>query len=98
MSTDKKGYVYILFNKCNGRLYIGVTSDLVKRVYEHKNGFVEGFTNKYETDRLGYHEMHDSIIAAIELEKRIKGESRKKKLELIEAMNPEWRDLYEGIV
>jgi len=98
MNTDKKGYIYILFNKRNGTLYTGVTSDLVKRVYEHKNGFVEGFTNKYEIDKLGYYEMHDSIVSAIQREKQIKGGSRKKKLELIEEMNPEWKDLYDGIV
>ena len=96
---DKKpGYVYILFNKRNGTLYTGVTSNLIKRVYEHKDKLVEGFTNKYGVDKLGYYEVHSSIISAIEQEKKIKGGSRKKKLELIENMNPEWDDLYESII
>ena len=98
MRGDKKGYVYILFNKRNGTLYTGVTSDLVKRVYEHKKGFVKGFTKRYEVDKLGYYEISDSIVSAIEREKQIKGGSRKKKLELIESMNPEWEDLYETIL
>ena len=98
MNNEKQGYVYILFNKRNGTLYTGVTSNLVKRVYEHKSKLNEGFTSKYVVDKLGYYEVHSSIISAIEREKRIKGGSRKKKLALIEGMNPEWKDLYEIIV
>ncbi len=91
-------YVYILFNKRNGTLYVGVTSDLVKRVYEHKNKFVQGFTSKYGVDKLGYYEIYDNIALAIEREKKLKGASRRKKLELIEIHNPEWLDLYYEIV
>ena len=94
----KQGYVYILFNKRNGTLYTGVTSNLIKRVYEHKNKLAEGFTSKYDVDKLGYYEIHNSIVSAIAREKQIKGGSRKKKLELIENMNPEWNDLYESII
>jgi len=95
---EKNGFVYILFNKKNGTLYTGVTSDIVKRVYEHKNKLVEGFSSKYGTDKLGYYEMCDSIVSAIEREKQIKGGSRKSKLELIEGLNPGWEDLYDSIV
>jgi putative endonuclease len=98
MKSDKKGYVYILFNKRNGTLYTGVTSNLVKRVYEHKNKMFAGFSSKYGIDKLGYYEINNSIIAAIEREKQIKGGSRKKKLALIESINPEWKDLYESII
>ena len=94
----KCGYVYILFNKKNGTLYTGVTSDIIKRVFEHKNKLVEGFTTKYKVDQLGYYEQHDSIVSAIEREKRIKGGSRKSKLVLIESMNPNWEDLYDSII
>lgn len=96
--NNKNGYVYIMFNKRNGTLYVGVTSDLVKRVYEHKNKFVEGFSKKYGTDKLGYYEMTDSILSAIEREKFIKGKKRQYKLELIETFNPEWNDLYDDII
>jgi putative endonuclease len=98
MEISKKGYVYILFNKRNGTLYTGVTSNLIKRVYEHKNKVTQGFTAKYDVDKLGYYEIYNSIISAIEREKQIKGGSRKKKLILIESMNPEWNDLYDSIV
>ena len=94
----KQGYVYILFNKRNGTLYTGVTSDLVKRIHEHKHKFLQSFTSKYNIDKLGYYETHTSIASAIEREKKIKSGSRKKKLELIESMNPEWIDLYEDIL
>ena len=87
-----------MFNKRNGTLYVGVTSDLIKRVYEHKNKFVEGFSKKYETDKLGYYEMTDSILSAIEREKFIKGKKRQYKLDLIETFNPEWNDLYDDII
>ena len=98
MENKGQGYVYILFSKRNGTLYTGVTSNLIKRVYEHKNKLTEGFTSKYVVDKLGYYEVHGSIVSAIEREKQIKGGSRKKKLELIENMNPEWNDLYELII
>jgi len=93
----KRGYVYILFSKRNGTLYTGVTSNLVKRVYEHKSKVTEGFTSKYTVDKLGYYEEHGTVIAAIEREKQIKAGSRAKKLALIEGMNPEWNDLYDKI-
>lgn len=92
------GYTYILFNKRNGTLYIGVTSNLVKRVYEHKNKLVDGFTKKYNIDKLGYYEIFEDIEEAIIREKKLKGASRKKKLELIEMNNPEWLDLYDEII
>ena len=98
MKYDKKGYVYILFNKKNGTLYTGVTSDLVRRIYKHKQKMSEGFSSKYGIDKLGYYEVSESIISAIEREKQIKGGSRKKKLGLIESVNPEWKDLYETIL
>lgn len=92
------GYVYILFNKRNGTLYTGVTSDLVKRVYEHKSKFVDGFTKKYGVDKLGYYEVFDDIEEAIKREKAIKGGSRAKKIKMIESVNPAWNDLYERII
>ena len=92
------GYTYILFNKRNGTLYIGVTSNLVKRVYEHKNKLADGFTKKYNIDKLGYYEIFDDIEEAIIKEKKLKGASRKKKLELIEMNNPNWLDLYYEII
>ena len=92
------GYTYILFNKRNGTLYIGVTSNLVKRLYEHKNKLIDGFTKKYNIDKLGYYEIFDDIEEAIIREKKLKGASRKKKLELIEMNNPSWLDLYYEII
>jgi len=98
MRGEKNGYVYILFNRQNGTLYTGVTSDLVRRVYEHKSKAAEGFANQYGVDKLGYYEVHGSIISAIEREKQIKSGSRESKLALIEGMNPEWADLYDSII
>ena len=95
---NKKGYIYILFNKKNGTLYVGVTSDLIKRIYEHKNKIIDGFTKKYAIDKLGYYEIYEDIESAIQREKQIKSGSRKKKIELIETMNPDWNDLYHQIV
>lgn len=94
----KKGYVYILFSKRNGTLYVGVTSNLVKRIYEHKNKQVDGFTKKYNVDKLGYYEICDDIEIAINREKKIKKYSRKQKLDLIEINNPNWVDLYKEII
>jgi putative endonuclease len=98
MKESKKGYVYITFNKRNGTLYTGVTSDLLKRIYEHKEGLVEGFSKKYETNKLGYYEIYASIVEAVEREKQIKKRSRKYKLGLIELKNPNWIDLYSTII
>ena len=95
---QKQSFVYILFNKSDGVLYTGVTSDLVKRVFEHKSKVIKGFTQKYNVDKLGYYEIFEDIEQAILREKQIKAGSRKKKIELIESINPEWRDLYEDIL
>jgi putative endonuclease len=98
MYESKRGYVYILFNKRNGTLYTGVTSDLVRRIYEHKNKVCESFSCKYDVNKLGYYEIHDTVVLAIGREKQIKGGSREKKLALIESMNSEWKDLYYAIL
>ncbi len=94
----KQGYVYIMANKPQGTLYIGVTSDIIKRVYEHKNDFVDGFTRKYELKSLVYYEVFDEIAEAIKREKQLKEWQRKWKIELIEKQNPKWEDLYETIL
>ena len=90
-------FTYYLAKK-NGTLYIGVTSDLVKRVWQHKNKMVEGFTKRYNVEKLGYYEIYDDIEKAIEREKSLKKFVRKKKLDLIEKYNPEWIDLYYEII
>jgi len=91
-------YVYIMTNKYNTVLYVGVTNDLVRRVYEHRNKLVKGFTAKYNIVKLVYYEIHEDIKEAIKREKQIKGWLRAKKEELIKTMNPSWKDLYEKIV
>lgn len=91
-------YVYILFNKKNGTLYIGVTSNLIKRIYEHKNKLADGFTKKYDVNKLGYYEICDDITTAIKREKQLKAGNRRKKIDLIEKNNPEWNDLYHEIL
>jgi putative endonuclease len=96
--VEKLPCVYILASKRNGTLYTGVTSDLVKRVYEHKNGLANGFTKKYRVHHLVYFELHEDMNAAISREKQIKKWNRAWKLELIETNNPEWKDLYEDII
>jgi putative endonuclease len=93
----KQFYVYILCSRRNGTLYTGVTSDLVKRVYEHKNDLVEGFTQKYGVHRLVWYEVHESWESAFQREKQIKKWERAWKLKLIERDNPSWADLYESI-
>ena len=95
---EKKGYIYILTNSKNTVLYVGVTSDLIKRVYEHKNNFVEGFTKKYNLKKLVYFEVFEDIVSAITREKQIKGWLRIKKIALIEKANLSWDDLYPTIV
>ncbi len=92
-----ESYVYLVANSHNNVLYVGVTTDLIRRIYEHKNKFVQGFTKKYNVDRLVYYEACANIFAAIEREKKIKGWSRKKKNDLVNAFNPEWKDLYQSI-
>ncbi len=94
---NKQAYVYIMTNKRNTVLYTGVTSNLIKRVYEHKEKLVEGFTKKYNIEKLVYYEVFDDITNAIMREKQIKAGSRKKKIELIESMNKDWKDLYEEL-
>jgi len=94
----KQPAVYILASKKNGTLYIGVTSDLVKRVWEHKNNLVEGFTKKYNIHLLVWYEMHETMESAISREKALKNWTRDWKLKLIETNNPSWLDLYEKIV
>ncbi len=96
--NSKNGYVYILFNKRNGTLYVGVTSNIIKRVYEHKNEFIDSFTKKYNVTKLGYYEIYDNIENAIIREKQIKGKVRAYKLKLIESMNPDWNDLYDDLI
>lgn len=95
MKTES--YVYLLANAHGNVLYTGVTNDLIRRVYEHKNKMVAGFTQKYNVDRLVYFEACSDIMAAIAREKQIKGWSRKKKDDLVNALNPEWEDLYRSI-
>jgi len=94
----KQYYVYILASKRNGTLYIGITNDLIRRVYEHKNGLIEGFTKKHGVHRLVYFEETSDIESAIQREKRLKKWNRKWKLELIEKENPNWDDLYDELV
>jgi putative endonuclease len=95
---DRHPAVYILASKRNGTLYIGVTSDLVKRIWEHKNNAVEGFTKRYGLHTLVWYELHESMQSAIEREKRLKEWKRVWKLELIEKENPDWQDLYTTII
>ena len=94
----KQPAVYILANGKNGTIYTGVTSDLVKRIWEHKQDLVDGFTNKYQVHNLVFFELCDDMNTAIAREKQIKAGSRIKKVLLIEANNPEWLDLYMAIV
>ena len=91
----KQYYVYIMTNRSK-TLYTGVTDDLARRVYEHKNKLVKGFSQKYNIARLVYYEITSDVHAAIQREKQIKGWLRKRKIALIEAANPEWEDLSEG--
>ena len=91
------GYVYILASATNGILYVGVTNDLVRRIYEHRNGLIAGSTKRYSVKRLVYFEHYDDIQAAIQREHNIKHWSRKWKVRLILASNPDWNDLYDSI-
>jgi putative endonuclease len=97
-SLSKQPVVYILASKRNGTLYIGVSSGLVKRIWEHKNNLVEGFTKRYGIHQLVWYEQHENMESAIEREKRLKEWKRKWKLELIESTNPDWKDLYYTIL
>jgi putative endonuclease len=93
--TESSSYVYLLANERYGTLYIGVTSDLVKRVWQHRESVADGFTKKYRIKRLVWFEVHGDIMAAITREKVLKKWSRASKIELIQRENPYWRDLYE---
>jgi putative endonuclease len=94
----KEPCVYIVANKRHGTLYIGVTSALPRRAYEHREGLVKGFTAKYGCKMLVWYEAHPTMIDAITREKQIKAGSRAKKLALIEALNPEWKDLFDTLI
>ena len=90
--------IYIMANKRNGVIYTGVTSNLAKRVYEHKSKIIDGFSQRYQCNLLVYYEVHCTMQSAIIREKQIKAGSRKGKLKLIKNINPEWNDLYKGII
>ncbi len=92
-----KYYVYVLASARNGTLYIGFTNDLIRRVYEHKNGLVNGFSKKHKLHLLVYYEEFSSVEDAIVREKRLKKWHRKWKIDLIEKLNPEWKDLYDEL-
>ena len=94
---ERQFYVYILSNKYNKVLYIGITSDLLRRTYEHKQHYVQGFTARYNVTKLVYYEILDDPESAIFREKQLKAGSRQKKLELINSINPGWKDLYFGL-
>lgn len=95
---DKQYYVYILTNFTNTVLYTGVTNNLVRRIYEHKNHLAKGFTEKYNVTKLVYFEETQNVESAILREKQIKAGSRKKKIQLVNLKNPNWRDLYNQII
>lgn len=94
---EKNPCVYLMANRQNGAVYSGVTSDLPQRVWQHREGAVEGFTKRYGCKLLVWYEQHATMEEAIVREKQVKGGSRKRKLALIEGMNPTWRDLFEEI-
>ncbi|QEN88173.1 GIY-YIG nuclease family protein [Labrys sp. KNU-23] len=90
----KQPAIYIMASRRNGTLYTGVTSNLSERIYQHKQGLIKGFTSRYGCTSLVYYEFYEEMVPAILREKQIKAGSRRKKLELIESLNPTWRDLY----
>ena len=94
---QRPGYIYIMTNKTHTTLYVGVTSDLIERVYEHRAKLVEGFTKRYNLTELVYYEVYDDIETAIVREKQLKAGSRARKIQLINEMNPTWDDLFEGL-
>ena len=95
--VEKRPCVYILASQRNGTLYVGVTSDLARRVFEHKEGAIEGFTKDYEVHNLVLYEFHETVNDALTRKKRIKKWRRQRKLDLIEQSNPRWRDLYRDL-
>ena len=94
----KQPCVYIMANRRNGTIYTGVTSDLPKRAFEHREGVVKGFSAKYNCKTLVWYELHETMLEAIVREKQIKAGSRASKLALIESLNPLWKDLYETLI
>ena len=94
----REAWVYIMTNRPNGVLYVGVASDIARRTWEHREGRVAGFTQRYRLKRLVYAEQHDSIAAAIQREKNIKHWSRARKVDLIVAANPDWQDLADDLI
>ena len=97
MVTDKLYFVYIMTNAKHMTLYTGFTNDLKARVWSHKGRFVEGFTKKYHIDMLVYYDATESVESALTREKQIKAGSQQDKIDLIDSMNPEWRDLYDEL-
>ena len=95
---EKQAAVYILASGYNGTLYIGVTSNLIQRIWQHKNDLVEGFTKKYSVHSLVYYEVHEQILSAIQREKQLKKWNRQWKINLIEKINPTWKDLWQDLV
>ena len=95
---EKDYYIYIMTNQNNAVLYTGVTNDLIRRIYEHKSKQVEGFTKRYNINKLVYYQIYQDVSEAIAREKQIKAGSRKKKIDLINSLNPEWKDLYLEII
>ena len=95
---SKQYFIYILTNKRNTTVYIGITNNLIRRVYEHKNKLAEGFTKKYNLTKLVYYEIFDNAETAIEREKTLKNLVRRKKDQLVEKINPSWKDLYDKIL
>ncbi len=91
-------FVYILANRKEGTIYVGITSDIIRRCYEHKTKADDGFTAEYNVDRLVYFEQHSDVLEAIAREKKLKRWRRKWKIELIERGNPDWRDLYDDLL
>ena len=94
----KESYIYLRTNQSTRVLYTGVTNDLIRRIYEHKNKFVSGFTKQYNVNRLVYYEIFSDIVTAIEREKQIKGWTTKKKNDLVNSLNPKWEDLYPSLL
>ena len=94
----KTYWVYILASRPRGTLYVGMTGDLIRRIYQHREGLANGFSKEHAVKMLVYYEQHTTAIAAIQREKNIKHWSRKWKIDLIRSMNPDWRDLWEDIV
>lgn len=90
-------FVYIMTNRTRTVLYTGVTNDLKRRVWQHREKVLEGFTSRYQVEKLVYYEVYDDVRSAIAREKQIKGGSRQKKIDLVNAMNAEWRDLYNDL-